>query len=71
MGINEIVIYVMVVFMVIGAVDKMFHNKLGLGDHFDEGIMAMGALALNMVGIIVIAPVLSDLFSPIDRKSVV
>src|SRR5699024_1141012 len=65
MGINEIVIYIMVIFMVVGAIDKMFNNKLGLGDKFDEGIMAMGALALAMVGIIVIAPVLSDLLSPV------
>ncbi|MFD1064527.1 ethanolamine utilization protein EutH [Oceanobacillus locisalsi] len=65
MGINEIVIYIMVIFMVVGALDKIFKNKLGLGDKFDEGIMAMGALALAMVGIIVMAPVLANVLSPI------
>ena len=65
MGINEIVIYLMVIFMVIGALDKIFKNKFGLGDKFDEGIMAIGSLALAMVGIIVLAPVLSNILSPI------
>ncbi|MBN6206686.1 ethanolamine utilization protein EutH [Ralstonia pickettii] len=65
MGINEIVIYLMVIFMVIGALDKIFKNKLGLGDKFEEGIMAIGSLALAMVGIIVLAPVLSNILSPI------
>lgn len=65
MGINEIVIYLMVIFMVIGALDKIFKNKLGLGDKFEEGIMAIGSLALAMVGIIVLAPVLANILSPI------
>lgn len=65
MGINEIVIYLMVIFMVIGAIDKIFKNKFGLGDKFDEGLMAMGALALAMIGIIVMAPVLATVLSPV------
>ncbi|MEI3597787.1 MULTISPECIES: ethanolamine utilization protein EutH [unclassified Oceanobacillus] len=65
MGINEIVIYIMVIFMIIGALDKIFNNKFGLGDKFEEGIMAMGSLALAMVGIIVIAPIISKVLNPI------
>ncbi|MBL4954766.1 ethanolamine utilization protein EutH [Neobacillus sp. OS1-32] len=65
MGINDIILYLMVIFMVIGALDKCFKNKIGLGDKFDEGIMAMGSLTLAMVGIIVIAPVLAKVLSPI------
>ena len=65
MGINEIVIYLMVIFMIVGAIDKMFKNKWGLGEKFDEGLMAMGSLALAMVGIIVMAPVIADVLSPI------
>ncbi|KGX84514.1 ethanolamine utilization protein EutH [Pontibacillus litoralis] len=65
MGINEIIIYLMVLFMIIGAIDKCLNNKFGLGDKFDEGIMAMGSLTLAMVGIIVIAPVLANVLSPI------
>lgn len=51
--------------MVIGGLDKCFGGKLGLGEKFEEGIMAMGALAMSMVGIITIAPILAQVLSPI------
>ncbi len=65
MSINEIIIYIMVVFMVIGAVDKILGNKFGYGEKFEEGIMAMGALTVAMVGIISLAPVLANVLKPI------
>jgi len=65
MSINEIIMYIMVLFMIIGGIDKCIGNKLGLGKQFEEGIMAMGSLALSMVGIITLAPVLANLLSPI------
>ena len=65
MSINEIIMYIMVLFMIIGGIDKCIGNKLGLGEKFEEGIMAMGALAMSMVGIITIAPILAKVLSPI------
>ena len=65
MSINEIIIYVMVAFMVLGAIDKCLDNKFGLGEQFEEGIMAMGSLAVAMVGVICLAPVLADVLRPI------
>ncbi|MGL5056408.1 MAG: ethanolamine utilization protein EutH [Fusobacteriaceae bacterium] len=65
MGINEIIIYVMVLFMAIGAIDKCLGNKYGYGEKFEEGIMAMGALALAMVGVISLAPVLAKILRPV------
>lgn len=66
MGINDIIIYVMVFFMCLGALDKAFFSgKLGLGEKFDEGFMAMGALALSMIGVISLAPVLANILNPI------
>lgn len=65
MSINEIIIFAMVIFMVIGAIDKCIGNKFGLGEKFDEGFMAMGALTVSMVGIISLAPVLAKVLSPI------
>ncbi|EQF24776.1 ethanolamine utilization, EutH family protein [Clostridioides difficile CD160] len=65
MSINEIIIYVMVVFMVLGAIDKCIGNKFGLGEQFEEGIMAMGSLAVAMVGVICLAPVLADVLRPV------
>ena len=39
MGINEIIIYIMVLFMVIGAIDRCLGNKFGYGKQFEEGFM--------------------------------
>ncbi|OJG69127.1 ethanolamine utilization protein EutH [Enterococcus moraviensis] len=51
--------------MVLGAIDKCIGNKFGLGEQFEEGIMAMGSLALSMVGIITLAPVLANVLKPV------
>lgn len=65
MGINEIIIYIMVLFMVIGAIDRCLGNKFGYGQQFEEGFMAMGSLALAMVGVVSLAPVLANILRPI------
>ncbi|MBQ2968365.1 MAG: ethanolamine utilization protein EutH [Clostridia bacterium] len=65
MSINEIIIYIMALFMAIGAIDRIFGNKLGLGAQFEEGITAIGALALSMVGIITLAPVIAKVLEPV------
>ncbi len=65
MGINEIIMYIIAFFMVVGGIDYLLGNKFKLGEHFEEGIMAMGSLTLSMVGIITIAPVLADILKPI------
>lgn len=65
MSINEIIIYVMVIFMALGAIDKCIGNKFGLGEQFEEGIMAMGSLAVAMVGVICLAPVLANVLRPV------
>jgi len=65
MSINEIIVYMMVAFMVLGALDKIIGNKFGLGEKFDEGIMAMGSLAVAMVGVVSLAPVLATILEPI------
>ena len=65
LSINEIIIYLMVLFMVLGAVDRILGNRFGLGEKFEEGILNMGALALSMIGIICLAPVLADVLRPV------
>lgn len=65
MSINEIIVYIMVAFMVLGAIDKIIGNKFGLGEKFDEGILAMGSLAVAMLGVISLAPVLATVLKPI------
>lgn len=65
MSVHEILIVVMAVFAALGALDRILGNKLGLGKEFEEGILAMGSLALAMVGIIALAPVLAGLLRPV------
>lgn len=65
MSINDIIMYIMVIFMILGAVDRIIGNKFGLGTQFEEGFNALGSLALAMVGVISLAPVLAALLRPI------
>ncbi len=65
LSVHEILIAVMAVFAVLGALDRVFGNRIGIGKEFEDGIMAMGALALAMVGIIVLAPVLAKILEPV------
>lgn len=65
MSAHEILIAVMAAFAVLGAVDRIIGNRFGLGQEFENGILAMGSLALAMVGIICLAPVLAGVLKPV------
>ena len=65
MSAHEVLIAVMAVFALFGALDRIFGNKIGIGIEFENGILAMGSLAMAMVGIIVLAPVLANLLTPV------
>lgn len=65
MSIYQIIIWIMAIFAAIGGIDRILGNKLSLGAHFQEGILAMGSLALAMIGIICLAPVVAGLLKPL------
>lgn len=65
MSINQIIVDIMVIFMVIGAIDRILGNKYGFGEKFEEGFNAMGPLALAMVGVVSLAPVLANVLKPV------
>ncbi|WP_209122744.1 ethanolamine utilization protein EutH [Alkalihalobacillus sp. BA299] len=65
MGINDIIVYIMVAFLCLGAIDKCIGNKFGLGERFTDGFKAMGPLTLAMVGIVSLAPVVTMILTPI------
>ncbi len=65
MSINEIIVYLMVAFMALGAIDRIIGNRFGLGEKFEEGILAMGSLAMAMIGIICLSPVLAGVLKPV------
>ncbi len=61
----EIIIWIMAIFAVLGAGDRIIGNKFGLGQEFENGILAMGSLAVAMIGIITLAPVLAAVLKPV------
>ncbi|ASS89641.1 ethanolamine utilization protein EutH [Aeribacillus pallidus] len=65
MTFNEIIIWIMAIGVIIGALDRVFGNKIGLGEQFEEGFNSMGPLALGMVGIVCLAPVIADVLGPV------
>ena len=42
-SINSAIVFIMMIFMLVGAIDKIAGNKRGYGEKFDEGFNAMGS----------------------------
>ena len=64
MSAHEMLIAVMAAFAVLGGLDRIFGNRFGLGQEFENGILAMGSMGLAMIGIISLSPVLAGLLRP-------
>ncbi|MDO4219318.1 MAG: ethanolamine utilization protein EutH [Synergistaceae bacterium] len=64
LSINSVIMMIMMIFMLVGAIDKIRGNKLGYGEEFDNGFNAMGPLAAAMAGVVAAAPVLALLLKP-------
>lgn len=65
MSFSEVMMWIMAIGAVVGGLDKIFGNKLGLGEKFEEGFNNMGPLALGMVGMICLSPVIADVIAPV------
>ncbi len=61
----DIITWIMAIFMVLGALDRIFGNKLGLGAEFERGATFFSVVIVNCIGMIVLAPLFSYLLSPI------
>lgn len=55
---NKAIMLLMVVFMFVGGIDKIFGNRKGYGEKYDEGFQALGTLAIAMIGMIALVPVI-------------
>ena len=55
---------IMLVFAILGALDRIFGNKFGLGREFERGFMLLGNMALTMIGVIVLAPSIAHYTAP-------
>lgn len=62
---SQIIIDLMVLFMIIGAVDYLMGNKLGLGTQFTEGFAAFGSIAITMTGVLVLVPLIGTYLGPV------
>lgn len=62
---TNIVLYIMVLFSIIGGIDRLRGSEYGLGEKFEEGFKGMGSLALNMIGIISLSPFISQIIMPV------
>lgn len=58
-------LYIMLFFSLIAGIDKLLGNKKGLGEKFDQGFLAMGSLALTIIGIYSLSPLIAKLIVPI------
>ena len=57
---NQILMIIMAIGAIVGGIDRIFGNKLGYGEKFEEGFHLLGSMALSMTGMICLAPVLAD-----------
>lgn len=58
-------LYIMLFFSLVAGIDKLLGNKKGLGEKFDQGFLAMGSLALTIIGIYSLSPLIAKLLVPI------
>lgn len=65
MSFSQVLMWFMAAGALIGGLDRMFGNKLGLGEKFEEGFYAMGPLGLGMAGMVCLSPVISDVIAPL------
>ena len=48
LNINSVIMLIMMIFMIVGAIDRIRGNKLGYGEKFEDGFNAIGGLVMNM-----------------------
>ncbi len=57
---------IILIFSALGAIDRIFGNKFGLGKEFEKAFMLLGTMALSMIGMIVISPAIADVMKPVS-----
>lgn len=59
--IGKVIIFIMMGFLLIGAVASLFNDEKGFGKEFKDGIHSIGHIFMPVAGIMVLIPVLSQL----------
>ena len=60
-----VLIILVLIFSTLAAVDYVIGNKLGIGAEFEHAFKLYSAMALSMIGMIVLAPMMADLLTPV------
>ena len=58
---------VILIFSVLGGIDRILGNRFGLGKEYDKAFMLIGTMALTMIGMIVISPLIADMLVPVSE----
>ncbi|MBE7031337.1 MAG: ethanolamine utilization protein EutH [Ruminococcaceae bacterium] len=58
---------IILVFSVLGALDRIVGNRFGLGKEFEKAFMLLGTMALSIIGMIVISPFIAELMKPLSE----
>ncbi|MBR5570235.1 MAG: ethanolamine utilization protein EutH [Oscillospiraceae bacterium] len=61
----NVVAMIMLVFSMLGAIDRIIGNRFGLGKEFENGFLMFGKSALSMIGMIVISPWIAEALTPV------
>jgi len=59
------VTWVLLVFSVLGALDRILGNRFGLGKEFERGFELFGSMSLSMIGMLVMAPAIGVWLTPV------
>lgn len=57
---------IVLIFSVLAALDRIIGNRFGLGKEFEKAFNLLGAMALSMIGMIVISPAIADVMAPVS-----
>jgi len=58
---------VILIFSVLGALDRVLGNRFGFGKEFEKAFMLLGTMALSMIGMIVVSPMIADVMKPLSE----
>ena len=58
---------IILIFSVLGALDRILGNRFGIGKEFEKAFMLLGTMALSMIGMIVISPLIADVMKPVSE----
>ena len=55
---------IILIFCILGALDKLLGNKFGLGDEFEKGYKLFAPMVFSMLGMLVLAPAVGVWLTP-------